>query len=235
MRQKLKSFAEKLKVPMWFWKVSVAVVWAAIIILLVIFRDEISVSKIVAFTPSDHLLAAVIMLALFAVKSLSFVIYCGILYAASGILFPLPLAFVVNLLGTAVMATIPYFIGKAIGASAVDKMVKKFPKAEMLRELREENDFFFVFLVRVIGVISADFVSLYMGAVEIDYKKYLIGSLLGSLPQMAAFTVMGTSAGNVTSPAFVISLCLEIVFIAASVLIYYIYKKKRQKKQDKKK
>lgn len=57
--------------------------------------------------------------ALFAVKSLSIFLYSGLLYAASGILFPLPVAIAVNIAGTAVMVSIPYWLGKRLGSQAV--------------------------------------------------------------------------------------------------------------------
>ena len=62
--------------------------WLIIILLCLIYRDEITVDSIVAFTPQNTFVAVLVMLALFAVKSVSIFIYCGLLYAASGILFP---------------------------------------------------------------------------------------------------------------------------------------------------
>ena len=94
---------------------ALAAVWIAIVCVCFFNRDRFSVDEVLRFTPSEPWLAAVIMLLLFALKSLSVVVYCGILYAADGILFPLPVAILMNILGTAVMVSVPYFIGRRRG------------------------------------------------------------------------------------------------------------------------
>lgn len=99
------------------------VFWAAIVILCLIYKDQITVDSIVAYAPDNMLVAAVVMLMLFAVKSVLVFIYCGLLYAASGILFPVPIAFFVNILGSLIMATIPFWIGKRAGVKLVDDLL----------------------------------------------------------------------------------------------------------------
>ena len=95
---------------------ALAAVWIAIVCVCFFNRDKFSVDEVLRFTPSEPWLAALIMLLLFALKSLSVVVYCGILYAADGILFSLPVAILMNILGTAVMVSVPYFIGRRRGA-----------------------------------------------------------------------------------------------------------------------
>ena len=145
------------------------------------------------------------MLALFALKSLSIVIYSGLLYAANGILFPLPVAILLNLIGTVIMVSLPYQIGRRTGTSAVDEIRAKYPKAEAIHDLRAKNDFLFSFLVRMVRLPS-DVVSLYMGAVQVEYKEYLLGSLLGLLPHTITFPIMGMNIGEIHSPKFLIVL-----------------------------
>lgn len=59
-------------------------------------------------TPSNSFLAALVLLVLFALKSLTVVIYAPLLYAASGLIFPLHAAIAINLLETIIMNSIPY-------------------------------------------------------------------------------------------------------------------------------
>ena len=84
------------------------VFWAVIVILCLIYKDQITVDNIVAYAPDNMFVEAVVMLMLFAVKSVLVFVYCGLLYAASGILFPVPIAILVNILGSLIMATIPF-------------------------------------------------------------------------------------------------------------------------------
>lgn len=203
-------------------------IWVGIITICFIYRKELSAEGIARYTPRNLWLAAIVMLALFALKSLSIVIYSGLLYAANGILFPLPVAIVLNLFGTVIMVSLPYRIGRRTGASAVDEIRKKYPKAESLHNMRAKNDFLFSFLVRMVRLPS-DVASLYLGAVNVEYKKYLIGSLLGMLPHTITYPIMGMSIQNIHSPKFIISLCTEIVYILLTSVVYTFYRKKQGK------
>ena len=206
--------------------VVLGLIWATIIVILFIHRKELSAEEIARYTPKNPWLAAIVMLALFALKSLSIVIYSGLLYAANGILFPLPVAIILNLVGTVIMVSLPYRIGKKTGASAVDEIREKYPKAEALHDLRAQNDFFFSFLVRMVRLPS-DVASLYMGAVHVEYKKYLLGSLLGMLPHTITYPIMGMSIRDIRSPQFMISLCAEIAYILVTSAVYTFYRKRK--------
>lgn len=207
--------------------VVLGLIWVGIIVILFIHRKELSAEGIARYTPKNPWLAAIVMLALFALKSLSIVIYSGLLYAANGILFPLPVAIVLNLIGTVIMVSLPYLIGKRTGASAVDEIRAKYPKAEAIHDLRAKNDFLFAFLVRM-ARLPSDVASLYMGAVHVEYKKYLLGSLLGMLPHTITYPIIGMSIRDIRSPQFIISLCAEIAYILVTSAVYTVYRKRNQ-------
>ena len=143
-------------------KCLLALIWLAIIIVCLLHKDEFTLEGILTYTPQQPILAALLLLLLFAIKSLSIFLYSGLLYAASGILFPLPVAILVNLAGTAIMVSIPYYLGKKLGNQAVRYILHRWPKSAMLHNLRSSSDFFFVLIVRLLGILSADVVSAYM-------------------------------------------------------------------------
>lgn len=86
------------------------IIWAAIILVFLIKRKDITVEGILNDTPENPIWAVFMMLGLFALKSLSIVIYSGILYVINGILFPLPAAIIMNICGSAVMVMLPHMI-----------------------------------------------------------------------------------------------------------------------------
>ena len=205
-------------------------IWVGILAICFLHRKELSAEEIARYTPTNPWVAAMVMLALFALKSLSIVIYSGLLYAANGILFPLPVAILLNLIGTVIMVSLPYQIGRRTGDSAVDDIRAKYQKAEAIHNLRAENDFLFSFLARMVRLPS-DVVSLYMGAVQVEYKKYLLGSLLGLLPHTITFPIMGMNIGEIHSPKFLISLSAEIAYILVTYAVYTRYRKKNKADQ----
>ena len=207
-----------------------SLIWVGIIAICFHHQKELSAEEIARYTPTNPWFAAMVMLALFALKSLSLFIYAGLLYAANGILFPLPVAIVLNLIGTVIMVSLPYQIGRRTGTSAVDEIRAKYPKAEAIHDLRAKNDFLFSFLARMVRLPS-DVVSLYMGAVQVEYKKYLLGSLLGLLPHTITFPIMGMNIRDIRSPRFMISLSAEIAYILVTYVVYTRYHKKNMEDQ----
>lgn len=208
-------------------EVLMAIVWVAIIMLCLVNRNEFTLEEILNYTPGQPVLAVLLLLVLFAVKSLSIFLYSGFLYVASGILFPLPAAIAVNIAGTAVMVSIPYWLGKKLGSRAVQYILNRYPKASLLHELRSGSDFFFVLIIRLLGVLSADVVSAYMGAVGIKYRDYLPACLLGFLTTCILFPIMGMSISDVRSPQFLIAAGIELAAMLASCIVFHFYRKKR--------
>lgn len=119
---------------LWFKRIRTAVLicfWICLILLCLIHKDKITVESIVSYTPDNTALAVVIMLLLFALKSVTFVIYGSILYIVNGILFPLPGAILMNTLGSAIMATIPFWIGNKAGCGLLLQFTERHPKLEI--------------------------------------------------------------------------------------------------------
>ena len=207
--------------------------WIGIITLCFFNRDKISVEQIVNFTPKEPAIAALVMLVLFAVKSVVVFVYGGILYAASGIIFPLPKAIVVNTLGTFIMTVIPYFIGKKAGKDVLAKLLAKNSKLELLRDTSNKNGFFVSFFVRIVGLLPGDLVGMYLGASGVGFGKYVVGTMLGLYPAIIAFSVMGMSANDPTSPTFIISAATEIGLCILSLILYIFWSRRKKKKSSK--
>lgn len=204
--------------------------WILLILLCFVNRDKITVESILSFTPKNTVAAIFIMLLLFAVKSVLIFVYGGILYAACGVLFPLPLAVTVNFLGTIIMTTIPFFIGKKMGSTAVERITEKYPKLKILSGLSNKNEIFISFFVRIVGCLPADPLGMYLGAAGMHYGRYLLGTLTGLASAIICFSVMGMSINDTSSPEFIISTAVEIGLMLLSVSLYLIWRQKNKQK-----
>lgn len=172
------------------------------------------------------------IVALFAVKSASIFIYCGIIYVASGLLFPFPLAILADICGSIVMFSLPYLTGKRLGSDAVHFITTKYPKVEMIKKLRSNRDFKFTLIVRIISIVPLDLVSLYMGAVRVNYPQYLLGSTLAFIPTMILLTIMGQNAVDPGSPQFILAACFEALYMLASGIFCFITLKKHHSRSS---
>lgn len=211
----------------------VVCLWGLLILLCFLYRDHLTIESIVNYSPADPLLAVLVLLCLFAVKSITLFVYCGILYAASGVLFDFPFSVLVNQAGTFLMMSIPYYIGKRAGIKALTAMVQKNSKLRLLQTSISSNEFFLSFLVRILGLLPSDLVGMFMGASGLRYSRYLLGSMLGMLPTTITFAVMGMSVQDIRSPEFLISAGIELALMVFSAVIYALWQHSKKGKQTK--
>ena len=191
-------------------------------------KEPLSVNTILKYTPENAILAAGILLVLFALKSLTVVFPLSILYLASGILFRPMSAVLVSTMGLAITITIPYWIGKYSGKQTVQKICEKYPKAEQIAKYQETNVFFSCFITRIVGFLPGDIVSIYFGACNIAYGMYLAAGVAGSLLSIITDTLLGEKIQNPFSVEFMsVLLCRILVSFGAIVINYRLNQKKR--------
>ena len=201
----------------------------AVLALLILWkRDEITVARILAYTPANRLLAALFLWLLYGVKSLSVFFPIVILQAAGGLLFPAPAALAVNLVGGALCVSLPYWIGRWSGGSFVAERLERYEMVRKLNRLQRRNDLFFSYLTRALGVLPCDVVSLYLGSLKLSYPRYLLGSLLGLLPTLVAMTFVGVSAEDPASPLFLLSAGASLGIALISSLLLWRFKRKHR-------
>lgn len=214
------------------YKAILILVWAAVLLFCLMNRDRFTVDSVVSGTPQNAVLSAVFMMFLFAMKSISVFIFSGILFAANGILFPLPAAILLNVAGAAIMVSLPYWLGRKLGKDAVVRIASKYPKVEAFRQLQTNHELIFSFIARVVNVLPSDIVSLYMGAIGINYWKYLPGSILGMLLSLITFPIMGMNITNPGSPAFVLSIGIQAAVSAVSIGSFWLYQRKKVQRKE---
>lgn len=202
--------------------------WAVLILFCLLHRDQFSIERILSASPASPFGAALLLLVLFAVKSLSLFLYSGLLYTVSGLLFPLPWAIALNLAGTGIMVSLPYLLGR-LGARTVQTARERWPRVEQLLTLRGGSDFLFVLSVRLFGMLPIDVVSAVCGAMGVGYGGYLAGCLLGLLPSCILFPIMGTHLSDPTSPQFRLAALIEAGCFLISFLVFLLYRRKTRK------
>ena len=204
----------------------VLIAWDVLVVLAIQNRDRITVGLIVDLSPENSLLAALMMCTLFALKSVTVVVWSALLYAASAMLFPLPWALVVNLIGTLIMIMLPYFLGSRVDAEKMRRKIENHKHARLASAFSTQNTFVFTLLFRTMAFVPADLLSMYSGATKRKFSEYLLGSLLGMLPSLLAFTLMGDSLTDPTGTQFLISAAVQVILTVFSLVLFLIYRKK---------
>jgi uncharacterized membrane protein YdjX (TVP38/TMEM64 family) len=197
------------------------VIMLVITILFVIWSPNITVDGLLSYSPSSRFLAALCLIGLYAIKSLSVVFPILVLYLCAGFLFSPLIAMLVNILGVIVCLSIPYWIGYHSGTELTDWLLLKYPKVKKLNTLKQNNPFFLPFFTRIIGFLPGDIVSLLLGSRRVPYHQYLLGSLAGMLPGIICVTLLGDSIADPASWQFFVSLIITVVISGGSLLLYW--------------
>lgn len=193
------------------------------------FNEKISVQTIIEYTPNNSFGAALILLLMYAAKSVSIFFPLIILEIVGGHLFSTLPAIIINSIGILICHIIAYWMGHFSGTTAIERLVQKHSSLESIMRKQNSNSFFMCFFLRNLYCLPGDVVSMYLGATRTPFGRYIIASSLGSLPRTILATLFGSSITEPSSPMFWVSILLMTLFAVVSSLTYYIYKHKIQK------
>lgn len=216
-----------------FFKSLPLIACVILIILLLLSGKEVTVQTILDYTPKSPCAAAIVILFLYALKSMSFVFPIAVLQIATGHLFLMPVALLINFLGRTITLSIPYWVGRVSGSDLLEGLQRKYPKLEKLCFKQGENPIFISFLLRTFAFLPGDAVSLYLGAIKIPFPYYLTGGVLGTTLGVVLSTVFGSSITEPSSPAFWLSALLMALMSILSFTIYCTKIKKQLKTMEK--
>ena len=216
------------------WKkfIPVMAILAIAVILVLIVKisgEPLSVDTIVKYTPKNVVLAVIMLLLFFGLKSLTIVLPLSILYLASGILFSPVAAVFISTVGLSVSITIPYCLGKCSGKQITEEIFQKYPKAKKLSEYQKQNTFFTCFITRIVGFLPGDIVSLYFGACDVNYLIYLVAGISGSLLSIVTTTLLGEKLNNPFSIEFVLVAFCRLLVSIGSIMLKILFTKKQKK------
>ena len=204
--------------------------FAAVLLVVLHASPAISVQSLLDYSPEDPVLAAILILILYALKSATLFFPLIIIEIATGYLFPHEIALGVNLFGMLIILTVPYLMGKTRGIHRIQQLIQKYPRFQVILDKQAESSRFLCFFLRIISCLPGDVVTMYLGAVGIPFEQNLVFGLLGLLPGMILATLMGSSIQDPSSPMFWLSAISLGVTAVLSLLLYYLYQRKNTDK-----
>jgi uncharacterized membrane protein YdjX (TVP38/TMEM64 family) len=203
----------------------VPVVFTAVMVVLCIafiVKNDISLTKLdnlAVYFSGSTLTIALMLIGFHIIKSFALVISPVLLYTLAGILFDdFRVAMTVNIVGTVLSLVLPYYLGRFMGAEAVESLKKRFKVIEKFDSFTGENAFGVVFISKVACLLPSDLNSLVLGAMNLPFGKYFAASNAGLLLISILWTLFGAS-GDFTNIYSYLYL-LPIVFITLGGVLY---------------
>ena len=204
-------------------------IMTALIVAVIASDREFSVEGVLSIMPDNLFLSALLILVMYAIKSISVVFPIIVIQIAAGMMFPFYIALPLNIAGTALVCAIPYGIGRLSGTEGAEKLMQKYPKIKESVEFQRNSEWFISFILRAVSCLPGDIVSMYLGSIGFKFIPYLTASVTGILPGLIPATLVGINVTNPKSVAFIVSVAVTVVSAAASVIIYYFMKKKMER------
>jgi uncharacterized membrane protein YdjX (TVP38/TMEM64 family) len=169
------------------------------------------------------------VLLLYTVKSVLPFFPISMMCFITGAVLPMYLSFAVNITGLMILVTIKYWWGRRLGGGQVQRLLAlhKDMNAFLLGDSRSKPWLLFVF--RVVPSFPVNPVSQIYGAMGFDYADFVLISLLGFLPKLISYTIVGSNAFRPLSVPFLIPLIIIFTLSGVSVICINLAVYKRQK------
>lgn len=207
-------------------KIGVAVIILTVIIMNYETLTNLDVRAIVEDASSIYAAIGIILLIFFG-KSLLFVIPASLIYVSVGMAFTPVTAVVVSFVGISIEVLATYLLGLFLGGDTVNKLLSKSKNGQKLLEKNIANKFSVLFLARFSG-LPIDFTSLFLGASKCNIIRYYTASILGIMPRVIVFTILGDTIYEIIPMQLLIKLIICLIPVVAIVFVvkYFIDKKK---------
>lgn len=170
---------------------------------------------------SANMTAAIITIwGIYLIKGVLFIIPASLIYISIGMAFPTPTACLISLVGIIIEVTATYFLGVFLGGDYVEKLLRKSKGGQKILDKKLNDNFPALLGIRALPVFPIDFVSLFWGASRCRFPRYFIASVVGIMPRVVLFTILGDGIYDYIP----IHLIIKIVIFAIPVgaVIYLI-------------
>ncbi len=127
----------------------------------------------------------------YLVKSVLFIIPAMLIYVSIGMAFPTPTACLISLVGIILEVTVTYFLGRFLGGPYVNRLLSKTKAGKKVLDMKLNENFPTLLVIRALPVFPIDFVSLFWGASKCRFPRYFIASVVGIMPRVILFTIIG--------------------------------------------
>jgi uncharacterized membrane protein YdjX (TVP38/TMEM64 family) len=167
-----------------------------------------------------------ILLLIYTVKPLLVITPISVIAVVTGLIYGPVYGTVYTMLGAFLSATTGFLIARYLGQGIVDKILRG--RNTNIDGDIEKHGLSIMLFLRLAFIFPFDPLSYAAGLSSMRFSHFIIGSVIGVLPEMFAYNYLGTSIDDLFSRR---SLVAVIIIISFAVLSLYL--RKRNKKPSK--
>ncbi|CDF57813.1 TVP38/TMEM64 family protein [Thermobrachium celere] len=198
-----------------------------LVLVILKFRSQVlnmikNPSQIRDFLLSYRQYAVFIFLVISTVRSV-FLLPAGAFAVISGLTFGNFIGTLLTCVGVTLSGILAYLLSSLLGGEFVENILKD--KIYRINKYIKNNGLFYMVSLRLIPIFPFDAVSYASGLLKINFKDFVLGTFLGSIPGAFIYTFLGNSLLDVGSIRFKISLLLVIISSMIPIIYKYVLKK----------
>jgi uncharacterized membrane protein YdjX (TVP38/TMEM64 family) len=178
-----------------------------------------SSENIVKLVSPNPIIATLEFVMLYVLKCISMVFPSAVLNIAAGMIFDFPFSAVVSGVGIFVEFILLYAVGKFLGKDIVEGIKQKYPIVNKLDSFQTHNSFFISFIIRIMGVVSYDMASIYLGASGVKFLGFILGSMCGATLNIIIDGLFGKYIFNPFSWQIWVVVIIRGTVIAMAILV----------------
>lgn len=188
--------------------------------------ELVSPENIVKLVSSNPIIAVFEFVVLYLLKGISMVFPSAILNIAAGMVFEFPFSALVSGLGIFVEYIALYVVGRFLGKDIVEEFKQKYLIVNKIDSIQNHNSFFTSFIIRIMGVVSYDMASIYLGASGVEFGGFIMGSMCGAALNIIIDGLVGKYIFNPLSWQLWVVVIIRGAVIAMAILVkIYVSKK----------
>lgn len=204
----------------------IALVLAILFVIIFKYNDLVNIDVRALVEKTDSLFeAASAVVGVYSLKAVVFVIPASVLYMVVGMAFDFVPGLIVNAIGLFAELNLTYFIGKFLGGEKVENKLRQSKKGEKIITLRDKKTPY-LYVARLLPVFPIDFVSLFFGASNMGYLRYILISFFGVMPRIILITLLGDKIYDLIPVKFMMTVVIFAILIASIVILIKYIKKK---------
>lgn len=215
------------------FKATVALV---IFVIAVINYDKLKNIDVRAIVEASSGTAAAVsaILGVYFIKSVLFIIPASLIYISVGTAFLPWQAILINFAGIILEVIVTYLLGLFLGGEYVNKLLSKNKAGRKILETEANNKFWVLLSIRFLPAFPIDFVSLFWGASKCKFPRYFFASILGIMPRVILFTILGDGIYNYIPIHLLVKIVICLIPIGTVIyLIMHFVKQGKENKSEK--
>ncbi len=167
----------------------------------------------------DKFAAVGVILFFFFIKTIIGFIPFSVLFIGTGLVFSPPIAVAINVIGYSMLIGIKFLWGRKFGGGGLHKLLLKSESLTDFMDFHGKGNKWMLVVLRFVPVAPVGTVSRAYGATDMRIVPFIILSVIGFLPRLITWSIIGCNVFDPFTPSFLIPIIILMIISGISLLL----------------